>query len=361
MGHFCHISIFYQDKEKKMVVLLVLTIILSLPGLKIAPENMFHQDYMGKKQTTMINGFFVILVFMSHAVQYLDLTGSYHQMYLDLRDVLKQAVVVTFLFYSGYGMMEAIKMKGKSYINQLPLRGLKVLLQFDVAVLLFLITNYFIDKPTPLKQTLLAFTSWTAVGNSNWYITAILIMYLLIFISFKLGRTHKIIGVAILVLLTLMYIYISMKIERPSRYYNTIICLPVGMIFSLIKPRFDRWVTNDLRFLAISLVALCLAIYAQPHMGKSIEHYSLWMIMFAIIIVLISQKVQLNSPWLEWMGKRVFSIYILQRIPMRLLEYYGFNTHFFIFMSLSFIMTLLLAILFDRYVGHFVNHLFTKK
>lgn len=344
-----------------MTLILLGIILLSIPGMNIARENKFHEDYMGKKQTTIINGIFVLLVFMSHAAQYVTISGTYHDIYLDMRMLLKQAVVVTFLLYSGYGMMESIKNKGPNYINRIPKRGLKLLLQYDVAIILFILTNYLMGIKLPLEQNLLAFTSWTGVGNSNWYITTILVMYIVIFIAFKLFKSNKWLALTLVIALTAAYILFSMKIGRPSRNYNTIICLPFGMFFSLVKPKFDKIMKNDLYYLGVIFVTLLIAIVSKVKMFVSVEHYSMWMITFGVFIILFTMKVKINSPLLEWMGKRVFSVYILQRIPMRLLEHFSINDYFFVFISLSFVVTLIMALLFDKYVGYFVNLLFQRK
>lgn len=52
-----------------------------------------------------------------------------------------QMVVATFWFYSGYGMMEAIRRKGDAYVRGILSKFWKLLLRFDTAVLLFLLLD----------------------------------------------------------------------------------------------------------------------------------------------------------------------------------------------------------------------------
>lgn len=72
-------------------------------------------------QTTCIKGIFVVLIFLSHSCQYIDTkTLPFFRLYLLLGSILGQLIVAPFLFYSGYGVMEQIKDKGESYVDQMP-------------------------------------------------------------------------------------------------------------------------------------------------------------------------------------------------------------------------------------------------
>lgn len=46
-------------------------------------------------------------------------------------------------------------------------------------------------------------------------------------------------------------------------------------------------------------------------------------IFFALLIVLLSMKIQISSKALEWLGKRLFPLYIYQRIGMIVLSEVG--------------------------------------
>jgi hypothetical protein len=45
-----------------------------------------------------------------------------------------------------------------------------------------------LGKTFPVSQYLLSFTGWDAVGNSNWYILAVIVAYLITFIAFEICR-----------------------------------------------------------------------------------------------------------------------------------------------------------------------------
>lgn len=94
-----------------MIYVLAAALFVFLCGAKFVKSGEFNSDYMSKDTTGAINGIFVLLVFMCHISGYMKLGGSSDTIWLDLKSWLGQLVVVTFLFYSGYGMMCSIMKK----------------------------------------------------------------------------------------------------------------------------------------------------------------------------------------------------------------------------------------------------------
>ena len=92
-------------------------------------------------------------------------------------------------FYSGYGVMESLKVKGNNYLNDFAKKRLgTTLLNFDVAVCCFFLLNYMIGKTLTIEDVLLSLIGWSSVGNSNWYIFVILLCYLAFYISFGISK-----------------------------------------------------------------------------------------------------------------------------------------------------------------------------
>ena len=140
--------------------------------------------------TSPINGYFINIVFLSHLRQYIDKASHtlLDQGFLTVIGLLGQLVVTTFLLYSGYGIMESIIHKGDSYVRQLPKqRILPFLMDVWLALLLFLATRILLGKRLPSLTTLLfAMFGWKSIGNSNWYIFAILYLWIITYASFRL-------------------------------------------------------------------------------------------------------------------------------------------------------------------------------
>lgn len=140
----------------------------------------WNAAYINKTSTQTINGLFIWLVFLSHFAQYSPYLRNYVGQYLG------QLIVVMFLFYSGYGCMIQYMAKGSDYLRHFPKkRILTTLVNFDIAVAMFVIIGLLLGKPFTLNQVALSFVCWDSVGNSNWYIFAIVLCYTAFWFSFR--------------------------------------------------------------------------------------------------------------------------------------------------------------------------------
>lgn len=344
-----------------MVFFLLILLLIIFSGMRFSGSGQFNTSYLDKKSTTAINGIFVIMIVFSHYSQYANFAGIYDESYLILREHLNQMVVATFLFYSGYGMMESLHRKGKAYVLGVPGKFLKLLFTFDVAVLLYLILDICLKMEYPLSTILLAFTSWVAIGNSNWYITAILLLYVFFFISFALECSEKTKGkvngagrygeIACLFVLTIACVYFQMKIGRPAYCYDTMILFPLGCFYSQSKQYIESMVMkND--FFYFCVLALAVGVYAVSFFHRwsgGIEVFSIWSIAFIALVLLITMKVRIYNELLDWFGTHIFSIYILQRIPMTLLMHFGcIESHRYLSLIIVFTVTIPLALAFEK-------------
>lgn len=273
-------------------------------------------------------------------------------------------VVVPFLFYSGYGIMESIKKKGTAYVKDIPKnRFFKVLLHLDIAVVLFLIVNFVFGKTYPVKRILLSFIGYSAVGNSNWYIFAVLGLYAVVFIAFMIARKNNILGVILATMLSVGFVYAQILLKRDSWCYDTIILFPVGMIFSIVKEPLEKLITKHdcIYFTAFGLAFLAYTLFYFKR-DDGIEFYSMWGILFMALVVLATMKVKIGNGILDFFGSHVFSVYILQRIPMIILSKLGLAaSHKYVFVVLCFVCTVVMAVLFDFFTGKLDSLLFKKR
>ena len=168
-----------------LFVFLILILCIAEQRPVTAGAGQFLPDYISKENTAPVKGIFVMLIVVSHAFQHIEPDGTLDLLYQAFRSHLGQAVVAMFLFYSGFGIMESIRKKGYDYIRSIPSRRFaNVFCRFCLILFLYLILQYaFFRRSFPLKHILLAFTGWTSLGNSNWYMFVIFLCYWLVFIS----------------------------------------------------------------------------------------------------------------------------------------------------------------------------------
>lgn len=296
-------------------------------------------DSLSVSSTTCVKGIFVVVIFLSHFCQYIDTnTLPYFGLCLFIRSILGQLIVAPFLFYSGYGIMEQIKMKGKNYVSSMPKKRIfKTWLHFALAVVLYLIMSFYLRTGYSLRVILLSFWGWESLGNSNWYIFAILAMYICTYVSFKLLKDNRAIWACFI--LSLVYIAIMYFAKNGSWWYDTILSFPAGMLVSCYKDRITCFIRQ--RYWAVIIICLITFFFRA-----NLIMYELLSIFFCFGIVGLCSYIKIESPILLFLGKHAFEIYILQRIPMILFQaHIGGYTYLIVCLLISIILAILFKLL----------------
>ena len=304
-----------------------------------------------KDDTDAVKGVFVFLIFLGHARSYVSCPSeSWTDAWAGLLGgVLGQLVVVMFLFFSGYGIAEAVKRKGVEYVKNFPRkRILPVLINFDVAVLVFAVLAIVVDRELTFMRFVLSLIGWESLGNSNWYIFAIILCYVIAYIAARTTRC-----IAIWSFFGVFVMTQVMSFFKEPYWYNTIMAFPIGMVFSDYRDKIDKIGGTKYCCALVSSLAVFLAFYVFRHCDERGLIWSCLSIAFSMVVVLMMHKLRFDSHFLRWAGRNVFPIYIYQRLPMIILSYFGVNARPIIFTSLSLCLTLLIACAYPkfRYVG----------
>ena len=167
-----------------MIVFVALLGLITLLGVQKRKK---EEPFLSKEMTTTVNGIFVLCIFLTHSSEYISFSGVADSLYRHFQNFHNQWIVTTFLAFSGYGVMSQIVKYGDVYLAEYPKnRLLKTLFNFDIAVLLYLVMNLILGINYSTTEIIGSFVGITSVGNSNWYIFAILVMYLVSYLSEKI-------------------------------------------------------------------------------------------------------------------------------------------------------------------------------
>ena len=212
---------------------------------------------------------------------------------------------------------------------------------------------------------MLSYIGWDSVGNSNWYILAILILYIITYISFKLAfikesKISEYIGCILLSVFTIVVVFLFMKAGKPSYYYNTMIIFSVGCWYVVFQEKIESiLMKNDFQYiltLTIFFMLYCYMYIRRENYG--IEGYTVWAILFALLLVFLTMKFRITSSVLDWFGNHVFSIYILQRIPMIILYQFGFiQSHKYMCFIIAFLCTVIFAMIFETFTKNIYTNI----
>lgn len=323
---------------------------------KASIHNNINIEYMSIRNTTCIKGIFILLVFYRHIASYVKFNGNLDFRANMLNSFMGQLIVTMFLFYSGYGVFESIKKKKQEYINEFPVkRILKVLIEFDIVIILFWIVNTFFGKRYGLKQMLLTFIGWDGIGNSNWYIFCILITYTFTYIGFKVYKNSYIKAITAITILTLFFIGIMSKYKE-GYWYNTVLCYPAGMWVSYYKAQIEELVLESKSTYLFSLIITIGGFKFVHKFIGNILAYEVWSLLFVVIVVIITMKISIHNSILHWLGSNLFELYMLQRIPMIVFKNLGLAVYNkYLYFIVCFLCTGVLALMFKKLISNNIN------
>lgn len=315
-------------------------------------KNGYFADYIGPQAIQPIKGIFLVMVFFRHFLQYVDLNGVWDVSFFEIDGFLRQLIVVPFLFYSGYGISESIRKKGHDYVKKLPSnRILKVLFQFDIAVVLYVALRFFRGNPYGWKRVLLSLTGWESVGNSNWYIFAIICLYLITWLSHMIFRKGRFLPALSITVLTAGYILVMDQL-KDGWWYNTVLAYVTGVWYSAYKESIEAGILAKERnyYICLGITALLFAFFRQYVPGR-LDAYEICSVLFAVLMILFTAKVQIRNRFLAYCGEHLFSLYILQRIPMIALGGTVVARNPYVYFVACLAITFLLSAVFDDLTG----------
>lgn len=310
---------------------------------------------LNRQTTTTINGFFLLLVVFSHFMTYIELPTEFAKLSQIWMLVKGQLIVTTFLFFSGYGIYVQFKKRGRQYLKTFPKHRLLFLwMKFALAVTSYLVIGLVTKRAMTLPQVGLSYLGLATIGNSAWYIFIILFLYLLTYFAWEGFPTSNRQALGFIIIGCGVYLLIANWL-LPEYYANTVFCYVAGMLYGHYKAAIERVVCRN--WPTYWLVGLgTLAIFATSYLicAKTtglirMFNYQIAAIMFAFCFVMLAMRFKIHNPILAYIGgPAMFSIYILQRIPMMLLQSTGLaNQPIGYFISVL-IGTLLLGWLFDK-------------
>lgn len=350
-----------------MDIFVIAFLILILIGVRPVRNN---EDYIGRGTTTAIKGIFAIIILFNHSRQYLSSSitnwggQSYTNLYNVIINIFGQLMVVMFLVYSGYGIMESFKRKKNDYLKGfVRKRVLKTLIHFDIAVFCFIVLALALGHEYSPKNYVLSLIGWESIGNSNWFVFDIIILYLISYIGLSfvvrnnLNEKHFlwiIFGMS-----AAFMIFMFKAKSGMAWWYDTILSFPVGMLWSAYRSQIEQKLKEQCTYI-LSLAVITVIFLTTYYLGHNYKEIFLYICspVFAIFVILVTMRFRLGNNILNWLGINAFAIYILQRIPMIIASEYGLHLNPVLFFAIVLPSTLIIASIFTSAMARLDKKLF---
>lgn len=200
-----------------------------------------------------VKGLAIILVLFHH------LAGSSREiLWLHPFLIVGSLACSIFFFYSGYGMQSSFN-KDVTYLKDYPKkRLLKVVVPFLVANLLFvLILSVFDFINLDNIEIFLNIIGIQLIDPNKWYVIATIFLYIGFYCAHRYIK-NKLFSVLVVLISILLYGVVYKTIGA----FFSMICFPLGMIFSYYEVTIKKFTSNNIKLLkTILFINILLFVY----------------------------------------------------------------------------------------------------
>ena len=336
-----------------MIIFIILLFGIMLWKVKARPVG-FDPDYMNRDSSEAAKGILAVLIMLAHMRFYITLSDSpVDTLYTKIILFVGQSMVSLFFFYSGYGILTSYSKKKNyldSFINN---RVFRILLHFDLAVILYWLMSFIIDgKPVSFNNLALAFLGLKSLGNSCWYAFVIILMYLFAYFALRLCRKRRWLATAVVTALIIIFAIYARYSKFEPHWYDTAFCFPLGMVYAILKDKIDAFMMKrNFIYYPIAVISVALYVVSSICYRTSFDIYlAVFKNLMAVVAwCFVTMKISFNNKVLRWLGAHSFSIYMAHRIPMIVLgKLLPGDFNYILYSAISFAIAIALAFLLEK-------------
>lgn len=269
-------------------------------------------------QTVCINGVFILMVFVSHLGHLLlqpmgyEMTHFLDMIYLKVKVIHGQLIVVPFLFYSGYGVATQMMNKPGYLAGFLRNRALPLWMNFLVALACYLVVTVVFVGQVRIVDVVKSFVFLHSFGNPTWFLFCTMVAYFVVWLTFKFVQKRFWVSVGGIVGM-LLYIGIVSR-YRPIWWYDTALMFPLGVVIALYKDEVLSLLSKRYWVCAVAALIGFVVIFNLPLArfglcGACFKQNALGVLLM-LMIMLFTMRIKVESKPLEWLGRHVFPIYM---------------------------------------------------
>lgn len=133
------------------------------------------------------------------------------------------------------------------------------------------------------------------------------------------------------------------------------------MLYYIYRDKIDKIFSKNFK-LYLSLIIVLFLLHIVFTLLRTNEILLVFKhISFLFIVILITMKIKISNLILNFCGKHLFSIFMLQRLPMIILSHFGIENKPMLFLVLTVVITIAICIPFDYLIKKLDNAIFNKQ
>ncbi len=361
-----------------LYVFIGISLVLLLPGMKIANRKEFIPHPYPLSMTKGIAGYFSFCILVHQYTNEIRFLPSYNEELLVLEHMGVLLVGFFFLF-SGYGLIVSHEEK-ENYLKTFVVRRVcAVLIPFFICNYAYMITALLMGYKFQINELILAFFGIILLNGHMWFAVEIMLLYLVFYFVFRYIKGEKskyvLIGLFIITLMTFSFL-LGHNLESPIQtnwfygewWYNTTPLFFLGMLLGKNRNRFVTFAQKHfISLLTISLVGFVGFWHATSYM---LRYHGYWtetafskgyadklmtlsvqlpmVVFFELFLLLLFMKIQFHNPALRFLGKISLELILVQNV---------FLLYFSDYLPIDYLVYGLYTIVFTVIVATLINKL----
>lgn len=299
----------------------LLLLFLIFISFNIAKNQDVANQTLSIKVTNSLQCILIFFVMFHHLNQ--GLRGSPGAMLSTGLSIAGRLCVGLFFFLSGYGLIKQFMTKGQTYLdNFIKKRFFPVLVSFFIAFCIYFNTISTIDLKTAIHNLLLG----SPVVSNGWYGTAILVFYLLFYISGRISKEST--GMIICLFIgTFIILFLERKFYYGEWTYNALLCFPIGALWAYKEQEITNTLFKRYKISTALSAILFSSFFYLDEIRPMLVFRMASCIFFSITIILLSYKFVVESPIFSTIKSCLFEIYLYHGLFISLL-YNKLNSRF---------------------------------
>ncbi len=297
-----------------------------------------NNDVLDKYNSNKIKGLLAILIIMHHLSIYIK-----DVILFKILTIIGIIAVSAFFFYSGYGLMTSY-LKKESYIKDfLNKRIMKIVIPYIIAIM-FTGLAYLLTRQLTPRKIFNSLVEGEPIVRFSWYVLAIIILYVVFYLSAKFLKKKKMINIAVFGGTILYCIVVNNVLGFNNWWVNSCFAFFIGIFWASYKERYTITLKDKnkiIRYAIILLIILFVIIgfqfftseyaamdiinntdLADDIMRQPIPVINMNIICIVLLFMLfnILEKVRLNDKVFTFLGNISFEIYLYHGLVMYLLR-----------------------------------------
>lgn len=326
-------------------LLLVGFLLLCCFGLRLpAVKQAIHENAPDIGQTTALRGMLCILILFHHSAL---LTGSGLSAVVLKR--IGAYVVGIFYALSGCGLMASWAKNGLHGFWGKRFRGL-ILPYLLLSAAAFLIRRL-TGEVLGFRDVLLSFVNGQPMIRYSWFITTILLFYLLFWLAGLLAKKDAAILIALVAFLSFFTVFALQKAKFEEYWYNAVWCFPLGMLWQRRRQAFAAvfrrhpWVYLALSGgIALGWIAISEHFFWFGYLERLCATLAV-----SVFVLLLLFRLRSENRVLRFLGGISMEVYLIHGLVVTvLLRFLAPAEQPELFLPLLFSVSILLAWLFHR-------------